>query len=167
MSHATNQMAKARWLGHGSNWPEGHRPCMKCAAMKPITEFHKHKACKGGYNSVCKTCRKPLSAENYTTHSTVYKLWYRAKRRAKKRGQEFAIQMEDIVMPELCPVFNVPFEENTIYAASLDRIDSTRGYVIGNIQVLSTRANTLKNDATADELKKLLDFMRKGVCEIL
>ena len=28
-------------------------------------------------------------------------------------------------------------------------------------------ANTLKNDATADELEKLLAFMRKGVCEIL
>jgi hypothetical protein len=167
MSHATEQMQKARWGSHGSDWPDGFRQCMKCEELKPTSKFHKHAMCKGGFNSVCKQCRKPLSAKSYTKHSTVYKLWYRAKRRAKERGQEFDIQMEDIQVPELCPVFGVPFEENTIYAASLDRIDSTRGYVKDNIQVLSNRANTLKNDATADELERLLQFMRRSSCEVL
>jgi hypothetical protein len=167
MSRATEQMKAVRWLGHGSDWPSGHRPCMKCERMLPTEQFHRHRACKGGFNSVCKTCRKPLSAKNYETHSTAYKLWYRAKRRAKERGQVFDLQIEDIVVPALCPVFNKPFEENTIYAASLDRVDSTLGYTKANVQVISTRANMLKNDATVEELEQLLAFLRRGVCEIL
>ena len=69
--------------------------------------------------------------------------------------------MEDIVLPEVCPVFGTPFEENTPFAASLDRIDSSQGYIKGNIQVLSARANTLKNDATLDELEKLVAYLRQ------
>lgn len=167
MSYATERMAEVRWAGHGSDWPDGHRQCSKCEQVKPTEEFHKHRACKGGYNSVCKTCRKPLSAKNYQTHSTAYKLWYRAKRRAKEREQAFDITVEDVRVPERCPVFNMPFQENTDYAASLDRIDSSQGYVRGNVQVISARANTLKNDATLEELEQLLAFLRKGVCEIL
>lgn len=133
---------------------------MKCKRMLPLSSFHKHKMCRGGYNSVCKECRKPLSQKQYLRHSTQYKLWYRAKRRAVERGNEFSIEMEDIVIPEKCPVFGVPFEENTPYAASLDRIDSSKGYIKGNIQVLSARANTLKNDATLEELECLVAFLR-------
>ena len=162
MSYATKRMTEARWLGHGSVWPEGHRPCMKCEEMKPFSEFHKHTKCKGGYNSVCKTCRKPLSRKQYETQSTEHKLWYRAKCRAKERDQEFTLELDDIVVPDVCPVFLAPFVENTPFAASLDRIDSTRGYVKGNIQVLSTRANTLKSNATLDELVKLVDFLQKS-----
>ncbi len=160
-------MQKLRWAGHGNDWPEGHRPCMKCLVMKPISEFHKHKMCKGGFNSVCKECRKPLSSKNYKGFSTIYKLWYRAKRRASVRGLEFSIETSDIELPSVCPVFHTPFEDNTPFAASLDRIDSSKGYTKENIQVLSTRANTLKNDATLAELELLVVYLRKGVCEII
>lgn len=167
VSFAVQRMQETRWQDHGNDWPEGFRLCMKCNEMKPVKGFHKHSMCKGGYNSVCKTCRKPVSVSNYLNQSTQYKLWYRAKRRAKERKQEFSLQLEDIVIPEKCPVFNKPFVENTIYAASLDRIDSTKGYVVGNIQVISTRANTLKNDATLEELEQVVAFLRTGVCEII
>lgn len=30
--------------------------CNKCGEEKPITEFNKHKLCKSGYRSQCKTC---------------------------------------------------------------------------------------------------------------
>ena len=161
------KMQELRWAGHGSDWPEGFRPCMKCEEMKPVAEFHKHKACRGGVNSVCKGCRRPLSAENYTRHTPQYKLWYRAKRRAKERGQAFGIALEDVVVPDMCPVFLVPFEENTPYSASLDRIDSSQGYIKGNVQVISTRANILKNNVTLEALERMVAYMRKSVCEVL
>lgn len=40
--------------------------------------------------------------------------------------------------------------------ASLDKIDPNKGYVVGNVQIVSFRANTLKNSATLDELKLIV-----------
>lgn len=40
--------------------------------------------------------------------------------------------------------------------ASLDKIDPSKGYVVGNVQIVSFRANTLKNSATLDELKLIV-----------
>ena len=39
--------------------------------------------------------------------------------------------------------------------ATLDRIDSTKGYTPGNVQILSFRANTIKGDSTLEELKMI------------
>lgn len=44
---------------------------------------------------------------------------------------------------------------------SLDRINPDRGYVPGNVQVISFRANTLKNNATREELAKVLAYMKR------
>jgi len=76
-----------------------------------------------------------------------------AKQRAKKYGLPFDITYKDIVIPEFCPYLGiklVPFSEWS--SPSLDKIIPELGYVKGNIQVISTKANTMKNNATHDEL---------------
>ena len=84
-----------------------------------------------------------------------------AKNRSKKRGVECTINETDINIPKLCPVFKEPLEKEfrpsgkkgaSPYAASLDRIDNTKGYIKGNIQVLSNKANSMKSNATPQEL---------------
>ena len=45
--------------------------------------------------------------------------------------------------------------------ATLDRIDSSKGYIIGNIQIVSHRANMLKNDATPEEIALLAKNITK------
>lgn len=40
---------------------------------------------------------------------------------------------------------------------SLDRIDSSKGYIKGNVWVISLRANRIKNDSTPDELRLIAD----------
>ena len=165
MTYATQQMQVARWVGHGSDWPEGHRQCLKCTAIKALSEFHKHAKCKGGYNSVCKACRIPASKQQNAARTMQRRLYDSAKSRSTKKGRDFGIEMEDIVIPDVCPVFGIPLTE-----PSIDRIDSSKGYVKGNIRVISLRANHLKNNATAAEMRLILADLERieaGVCEIL
>lgn len=91
-----------------------------------------------------------------------YRLLTRAKSRAKIANLDFDITEEDIVIPELCPVLGVPFEYKTYYTASLDRIDSSKGYVKGNVQVMSHKANAMKNSATKEELVKFARWILNG-----
>ena len=82
----------------------------------------------------------------------------RIKTRAKKKGLAFEISVEDIVIPELCPILGISLKENS---ASLDRVDNSKGYIKNNVRVVSSRANTLKRDASLEELEKIVEYMRR------
>tara|TARA_B110000858_G_scaffold22778_1_gene22983 strand:- start:803 stop:1210 length:408 start_codon:yes stop_codon:yes gene_type:complete len=69
---------------------------------------------------------------------------------AKQRGLEHTITKDDVVIPTHCPLLGVEL----VYGnTSLDRIDNTKGYVPGNVEVLSSQANYMKRNATINELK--------------
>lgn len=85
-------------------------------------------------------------------NDVAYRLASRAKGRASLEGYEFDIVPEDIVVPDKCPVLKTPFKYRTYYTHSLDRIDSTKGYTKDNIQVMSHKANAMKNSASPEEL---------------
>lgn len=50
-------------------------------------------------------------------------------------------------------------------APSIDRINQDSGYTKDNIRVISWRANHIKNDATLEELEKIVAYV-KGQKEI-
>lgn len=106
--------------------------------------------------------RKYLRAKKTNPLSLLFK---NAKRRAKEKGLEFSLTYDDIKIPERCPILNIPLFSADGYAKdnspSIDRIDSTKGYVPGNVMIISFRANTLKNDASIEELKLVLEFLCK------
>lgn len=81
---------------------------------------------------------------------------YSTRYNSKKRGLEFSLTLKDIVIPDTCPLLGIRLKkgQGKICPASptLDRIDSTKGYVPGNVWVISHRANCIKNDSTPDEL---------------
>ena len=155
MSNATD----ARWKDHGRSWPTDHRPCMKCNKMKHFSEFHNHKACLFGINTVCKECRKPMSKASYRRTTQEYRLWSSAKSRAKRRGLEFNIEVDDIVIQNQCPILQRKYLKYTDMAPSLDRMDNSKGYIKGNVEVISVRANRMKGDYTMEELTKLLEYI--------
>lgn len=80
----------------------------------------------------------------------------RAKKRALSKGYEFDITKEDIYIPKVCPLLDIPLVLGTKgnYAASpsIDRIDPTKGYTKDNIWVISSKANTMKSNASSKEL---------------
>lgn len=144
-----------------ASWPEGHKRCVECREIKPFGDFHRHKACLFGYNTVCKACRVPNSRRQYADRTWEKKMFDRAKGRAYRSGREFTISVDDIVIPENCPVLGVPLDTTpgSPYVPSLDRKDSFGGYTPDNIIVMSRRANMLKNNMTLEECKSLLNYL--------
>jgi hypothetical protein len=49
---------------------------------------------------------------------------------------------------------------NRINSPSLDRINNNLGYVPGNVIVVSDRANRIKNNATIEELEKIVNYYK-------
>jgi hypothetical protein len=83
-----------------------------------------------------------------------------AKSRSRVKNLEFNITLEylESIYPDdsLCPLLSIPLDWSTPpnhpSTPSLDRIDSSKGYIKGNVQWVSWRANQLMRDATPDEL---------------
>ena len=75
-----------------------------------------------------------------------------ARGRALRKGYPFEITEEDIHIPEYCPILGVKLEKSgRRYGYSLDKIDPTKGYVKGNIWVISQLANAMKWDSNREE----------------
>lgn len=75
---------------------------------------------------------------------------------------KFNLALEDIVIPKVCPVFGVTFNKAKKWrSTSVDRIDNNKGYVKGNIQIISGLANVMKNQATPAELLRFAEWINK------
>jgi hypothetical protein len=85
----------------------------------------------------------------------------RLKQSAKKRNISFDLTLSDInnlSFPITCPVLGIPLRWNRGEpkddSYSFDRIDSSLGYTIDNIEVISFKANRAKNNLNEEEMKK-------------
>jgi hypothetical protein len=88
-----------------------------------------------------------------------------AKGRAKRDGIEFSISLIHVYIPYHCRLQGIEIcycndglKDNS---PSLDRIDPTKGYVPGNVWIISQRANRIKSDAALAELKNLVANLEK------
>lgn len=97
--------------------------------------------------------------------TVAYQLHRGARRRAEEFGVPFAISISDIHVPTHCPALGIPLIKGGRLhpnSPTLDRILPPKGYVVGNIAVISWRANKLKNNATPEELTALAAWLEKA-----
>jgi len=118
------------------------------------------RACKNG--SMCPSCRTRLNNKSPKRNCKASnnacwrgyedipgKIFSRLKRGAERRGISFALSMQDIWnqyinQNKVCRFSGVPLTWGV--DASVDRIDSSKGYNIDNIQIVHKAVNMLKCD---------------------
>lgn len=166
------------------------RQCRSCELFLPENCFWRQASRRDGLQSECKSCMKIRTTAYHRQHrerirpknnlatakkrrsDPIKNILAQAKSRAKANGHDFSITADDLVFPELCPVFGRPLSfglghglgmklAERDWRYSLDRIDNARGYVPGNVIVVSYRANRIKSDASAEELIKVARFYER------
>ena len=108
--------------------------------------------CKSEHNKQNLRAINPSSKDEYTPFRN-------HMRRIKRRFKDYNVTKEDLKelwdkQNGICPYsgLKMTLKHGHMNSASLDRIDSTKGYIKGNVQVISMKANTMKSNASIEEL---------------
>lgn len=120
--------------------------------------------------------KEKRSSQNKTWYESIRKkrfkenpqqyLWYVARTRARQKKIDFTIAVEDVIIPDKCPILDIPLVKGDGYlpnAMSLDRVNNDLGYIPGNIRVISRKANLLKSSLTLDVLEKLIQYIKSEI----
>jgi hypothetical protein len=108
--------------------------------------------------------------KKYNQINRIKLLITKAKTRAKKLNLEFSIDETDLVLTELCPVLLIPYDlsgKQRWNSPSLDRIDNNKGYIKGNVAIISYKANSIKKDGTLEEFEKIVSFIENENINII
>ena len=90
-----------------------------------------------------------------------------AKERAARAKVPFDLDKDYVsaIIPAACPVFGTPFlfiggKRIRPDSPTIDRLEPTKGYVRGNVAIISAKANAIKSNATADEIQRVAEWLR-------
>lgn len=137
------------------------KACSQCGVVQDIDQYPKtyQKRKDGspygdGRRANCRTCENKRRKRSYD-NNPLTRMFMNAKARGRQYGIEFNLEVSDLKIPEFCPILGVKLElgwkDNYPFAPSIDRIDSTKGYVKGNVAVVSLLANRMKSNATVEQ----------------
>lgn len=99
-----------------------------------------------------------IKEAEYRERNPAMRLLQSTRNSSKLKELEHNIEISDLVLPEYCPYLGIKIDYTagngkTLQKPSVDRIDPTKGYIKGNVEVVSSLANTMKNKATKEQLQ--------------
>lgn len=153
--------------------------CSKCKELKPLSEFNKTKTNKDGLSYLCSPCNRQVTksfrdknrdayyanqkAKRETVPVFLSQLLYSARTRANKKGLEYSLDYPYITellesQNGMCAVTGLLMnydchnrKKANPFKASLDRIDSNKGYSKDNVRFVCWAVNQMKADRTDEE----------------
>lgn len=147
----------------------GEKICSKCGQKKPSVNFYKSNGTKDGLHSWCRGCCSEGNVRsrdklNSTIEGRAKTFLFNAKKSAKKRGHEFNLNAEDIVLywnqqGGFCAYSGraMTLEPKKLNTVSIERINSKIGYIPDNTILVCRAINTMKSDF---ELEDFFYFCR-------
>ena len=161
-----------------------NKTCSKCQLEKPLEQYSRDRKSGDGMQAYCKSCdsekgrqyrqrnrvavqerkkryrqtnRDAINSRRKESrvHNIERELLSKARCRAKKGNLPFDLELEDIKIPDICPLLGIKLSVgrggHKPNSPTVDRIVPSKGYIKGNVWVISHRANTIKNNSTIEE----------------
>lgn len=153
-----------------------HPECKECRSQRQSAYSRRTRPARNAYDRAWWASNKEYAREMHRKmrlrrrrRDPVAYLIKRAKAAAKWKGLAFNLRHCDLTIPERCPVLGMKLvwprklvRRRPANLPSIDRVNPRRGYVRGNVRVISFRANLLKRNATLDELKALVRYVEEA-----
>lgn len=149
--------------------------CRVCSASVCRERYAKNRKARQDLERSKRRARREMDPEAVKSEDT-YRYWEKKKRdpvgyvltrlksAARTKGLAFNLERSDIFIPEYCPILGIKLAQfgtgRGDACPEIDRIDSSRGYVRGNVAVISGRANRIKDNGSADEHERIAAWMR-------
>src|SRR3990167_6541773 len=138
------------------------RACRDCKETKAIDCFGFMDRKRGYRTSVCHKCvalRASKMKDNPSLDQRLAMLLGQAKHNAKARDREFLLTKDDLLglwmaQGGLCAYSGVSMSlrQNNQALVTIDRVDSHKGYVSGNVVLCCLAVNIMKWDQSYDDL---------------
>jgi hypothetical protein len=157
------------------------KQCSCCGIAKNLSEFSNWCKSKDKLRPTCRKCQSNKKKKYLSGNPAIEqtnKMFNQARIRAKNKNLPFDLDLEFIrsLITSHCPIFNLPLEWSLCRSKlkgpldnspSLDRIDPSKGYVKGNVWIISQKANRIKNNATHEELKLVTEAVGRAIVDSL
>jgi hypothetical protein len=153
-----------------------HKPCFQCG--KDQTYLRKNYAVQSlKLKKLCKSCSNKKTENSHRGWDRGIRIsWFnKFKVSAETRGIHWDINIDDVAnlmetqnykcalsgLNILFPDFGHPSDGSM--SASIDRINSKKGYVCGNIQLVDKRINMMKQQFSQEEFIKLCKLVGEKI----
>ena len=184
-----NTISTIKFIEEAHDHSKG-KVCTVCNIWKPFSEFHVRVASTDGLCSHCKFCTRVYQAKQCPFKLKFVKKRTDAKRKSIEftiepedipgvkiretiteaaNGRKYT-SWEAIEYPKVCPVLGIKLDwgrhgnqpNSRFNSPSMDRIDPTKGYIKGNVLMMSNLANSMKQNATPEQLNKFSRYYLFG-----
>jgi hypothetical protein len=165
----------------------GKCSCDNCGVIfeKPLSELNRNKKL-GRMNFCTRSCVGKNNIKNFPDRENNYDISKHSSnnrdeftgfrdflRRIKRRNYEYDVDLEYLKKVwdscNVCVYSGVKLtlpthiqNNNPLVTASIDRIDSTKGYVKGNIQYISITANHAKNSMSHEQMLEFCELIMEN-----
>ncbi len=155
---------------HPSTYPDGKKHCGVCNRKRDLMFFGVTGKKTWTLRSNCFECEKKYqTAAEHTWQGWAKRRLSSCRGRAKRKGIPCTITQRDVLelLPKdlKCPVLGIKMQRGNrkdhSKSPSLDEVVPGKGYVPGNVVVVSNKANTWKSSMAPADIKKLWKFYRK------
>lgn len=154
----------------GANLTSGHSTSCGCFREENRPNLVLNRDNRGDKNPRAQLNMRKYGTNYVPSSSVWYKrasgVFYAARKNNVPVGFSSVVELAAYVRsiaPKKCPVFGEKFVERgngfDRWSPSIDKINPKKGYVRGNIQVISVFANAMKRDASPRELRKFASWV--------